>query len=73
MRISELDVETLTDEQMSKLLFSDIEDNYEAGDCTFVVGGSRTIQYRLPKAIELYYQGRSNKNFIFWWCEMEGT
>lgn len=61
MRISELDVETLTDEQMSKLLFSDIEDNYEAGDCTFVVGSSKAIQYRLPKAVELYHQGRSNK------------
>lgn len=61
MYISELDVEKLTDNQMSKLLFSGIEDDGEKGDCIFVVGSSMAIQYRLPKAIELYNQGRAGK------------
>ncbi|HLS60428.1 MAG TPA: YdcF family protein [Virgibacillus sp.] len=61
MFISELDVEKLTDNQMSNLLFSDIEDDNEEGDCIFVVGSSKAIQYRLPKAVELYNQGRSDK------------
>ena len=38
---SELDVEKLTDHQMSNLLFSDIED--ENGDCIYVVGSSKAI------------------------------
>src|SRR5690625_3814039 len=59
MFISELDVEKLTDNQMSNLLFSDIEDDNEEGDCIFVVGSSKAIQYRLPKSVELYNQGRS--------------
>jgi len=61
MFISELDIEKLTDNQMSNLLFSDIEDDNKEGDCIFVVGSSKAIEYRLPKAVELYNQGRSGK------------
>lgn len=61
MYISKLDIEKLTDNQMTKLLFSDIEDDNEGGDCIFVVGSSKAIQYRLPKAVELYKEGRASK------------
>ncbi|OZM58481.1 hypothetical protein CIB95_02625 [Lottiidibacillus patelloidae] len=61
MYISNLDANKLTDTQMTKLLFSDIEDDNENGDCILVVGSSKAIQYRLPKAVELYKQGRANK------------
>jgi vancomycin permeability regulator SanA len=61
MYISNLDATKLTDIQRTKLLFSDIEDDNENGDCIFVVGSSKAIQYRLPKAVELYKQGRANK------------
>lgn len=61
MYISDLEVEKLSDTQMTKLLFSDIEDDNENGDCIFVVGSSKAIQYRLPKAVELYKQGRASK------------
>lgn len=61
MYISDLEVERLSDTQMTKLLFSDIEDDNENGDCIFVVGSSKAIQYRLPKAVELYKQGRASK------------
>ena len=61
MFISELEAEKLTDNQMAKLLFSDMEDDNEKGDCIFVAGSSKAVQYRLPKAIELYRQGRAGK------------
>lgn len=61
MLISELDAEKLTDVQMSKLLFSGIEDDQKNGDCIFVAGSSKAIQYRLPKAVDLYRAGRANK------------
>ncbi|MCP3742029.1 YdcF family protein [Rossellomorea sp. BNER] len=61
MYISKLDVEKLTNNQMTKLLFSGIEDDNEKGDCIFVAGSSKAIQYRLPKAVELYNQGRASK------------
>ncbi len=59
MNISKLDSENLTDSQMTNLLFSGIEDDQQSGDCIFVVGSSMAVQYRLPKAIELYKQGRA--------------
>ncbi|MGM0866620.1 MAG: hypothetical protein ACQEWF_18255 [Bacillota bacterium] len=61
MYISKLDFEKLTYNQMTNLLFSDIEDHKENGDCIFVVGSSKAIQYRLPKAVELYKKGRASK------------
>src|SRR5690625_425907 len=61
MLISDLTIDQLTDQQMTNLLFSEIEDDDKEGDCIFVAGSSRAIQYRLPKAVELYKQGRSSK------------
>ncbi|MCT2536343.1 YdcF family protein [Aquibacillus koreensis] len=61
MYISNLDVDALTKTHMTNLLFSDLEDDGMTGDCIFVVGSSMAIQYRLPKAVELYQQGRANK------------
>ncbi|MFI8575412.1 YdcF family protein [Rossellomorea aquimaris] len=61
MFISELEIEKLTNSQMTNLLFKDMEDNHENGDCIFCVGSSTAIQYRLPKAVELYHQGRAGK------------
>ncbi|WP_064094223.1 YdcF family protein [Rossellomorea aquimaris] len=61
MYISKLDVENLSNDQMTKLLFSGVEDDNENGDCIFVVGSSKAIQYRLPKAVELYKEGRAGK------------
>lgn len=60
MYISKLDGENLTDNEMTNLLFTGIEDDNECGDCIVVVGSSTAVQYRLPKAIELYNQGRAD-------------
>ncbi|MBW3112300.1 YdcF family protein [Bacillus sp. MCCB 382] len=61
MYISTMSMERLTHEQMGHLLFSNIEDDHKSGDCIFVVGSSKALQYRLPKAVELYKQGRAGK------------
>lgn len=61
MNISQLDSEKLTDSQMTNLLFNGIEDDNKLGDCIFVVGSSMAVQNRLPKAVELYMQGRASK------------
>lgn len=46
---------------MTKLLFHHLEDDHESGDVIFVPGSSKAVEYRLPKAIELYKNGRANK------------
>jgi uncharacterized SAM-binding protein YcdF (DUF218 family) len=61
MYISKLDGEKLTDHQMTNLLFEGIEDDNKPGDCIFVVGSSTAVRYRLPKAVELYKEGRAGK------------
>ena len=61
MNISKFDSENLTDSQMTNLLFTGIEDDHKSGDCIFVVGSSMAVQSRLPKAVELYKQGRASK------------
>ncbi|MBS4204153.1 YdcF family protein [Lederbergia citrea] len=61
MNISELKPEDLTDELMTRLLYNDINDDLNKGDCIFVFGSSKAVQYRLPKAIQLYNEGRANK------------
>jgi cephalosporin hydroxylase len=61
MKISELDPNNLTDEQMTTLLYRHIHDDFRRGDCIFVFGSSKALEYRLPKAVTLYQEGRANK------------
>lgn len=61
MYISKINHEHLTDDQMSQLLFSAIQDDQMKGDCIFVAGSSKAVKYRLPIAVELYKQGRAGK------------
>lgn len=61
MKISEFPATQLTEEQMTDLLFKNIHDDHKKGDCIFVFGSSQAVRHRLPKALELYKQGRSDK------------
>lgn len=61
MYITQLNFEELTREQITKLIFSDTEDDGHNGDCILVVGSKTAVRYRLPAAIELYKQGRAKK------------
>lgn len=61
IRISELDPDRLTRQQMTTLLFEGIADDGSHGDCIFVFGSNKSLRYRLPAAVELYRQGRAPK------------
>lgn len=61
MYLSKLDAVTLTDRQLTNLLFRGIGDDGEQGDCIFVAGSNKAVRYRLPKAVQLYNEGRAGK------------
>jgi uncharacterized SAM-binding protein YcdF (DUF218 family) len=61
IKISQLNPDKLSDLQMTELLYKNLEDNNETGDVIFVPGSNKALDYRLPKAIELYNQGRAKK------------
>lgn len=61
MKISQLKSEDLTDDMMTKLLYDSINDDLQKGSCIFVFGSSKAVEYRLPKAVQLYNEGRANK------------
>ncbi|KRG12604.1 hypothetical protein ACA30_18510 [Virgibacillus soli] len=73
MNISQLEFNKLSYTQMTNLLFTDIKDNNEFGDCIMVVGSRSAVRYRLPKAIELYRQGRSSKILFSGGAKFEGS
>ncbi|CAG9608159.1 hypothetical protein [Pseudoneobacillus rhizosphaerae] len=54
IKISQLNPDKLSDLQMTELLYKNLEDNNETGDVIFVPGSNKAVDYRLPKAIELY-------------------
>lgn len=60
MKISELNPNILSDEQIEKLLFGEFQDDQQLGDCIVVLGSSKAIVYRLPVAIQLSKAGRAD-------------
>lgn len=58
MKLSEIDVNKLSREQITKILFANEQDNKKQGDCIFVYGG-RGIE-RVNKAVELYRNKRAD-------------
>jgi uncharacterized SAM-binding protein YcdF (DUF218 family) len=73
MKISQLIPEKLTDTQMTDLLYKNIQDDYQKGDCIFVPGSSKAVENRLPKAIQLYKEGRAKKILFSGGVIWEGT
>ncbi|WP_062109282.1 YdcF family protein [Bacillus niameyensis] len=61
MEISELNPDQLSDKEIHKLLYTNMDDDVEKGDCIFVFGSRIASKYRLPKALQLYREGRANK------------
>ncbi|WP_019507561.1 YdcF family protein [Pleurocapsa sp. PCC 7319] len=57
MKLSEIDVNELSKEQITKILFGNEQDNNKQGDCIFVYGG-KGIE-RVHKAVDLYNQERA--------------
>ena len=58
MKLSQINVDELSKEQITKILFGNERDNGKQGDCIFVYGG-RGIE-RVHKSVELYKQKRAN-------------
>ncbi len=61
MRLSELNVDNLSDNEIGNIVFSDIEENILKTDFAIVFGSYQLQEYRIKKAIELYKQGRFTK------------
>lgn len=61
MYISELNGNSLTDEIIDRVLYKGLEDSGEKADCIIVPGSIKASQYRVPKAVEVYKEGRASK------------
>ncbi|RKN73009.1 YdcF family protein [Paenibacillus ginsengarvi] len=59
MRISELDSESLSRDDVDMLLFHRMNDDGADGDCIFVFGSKRSMLYRFPQAVRLYREKRA--------------
>ncbi len=73
MKISHLQSDRLSDRQITALLFNNLADDDKSGDCIFVPGSSKAVEYRLPKAIQLYKAGRATKILFSGGVIWEGT
>lgn len=58
MKLSQIEVDKLSREQITKILFGNQKDDGSQGDCIFTYGG-RGIE-RVAKAVDLYRQKRAN-------------
>lgn len=73
IKISQLEPDKLSDLQMTELLYKNLDDDHKNGDLIFVPGSSKAVEYRLPKAIQLYNEGRANKTLFSGGFIWEGT
>lgn len=70
VKVSEIEYEDLTQDAVDKILFDGIdgidgiEESQICGDCILVLGSPSAYKYRLPKAVELYNNKRSNKIMV---------
>lgn len=72
-KISQLNPVELTDLQMTELLYKNLVDDHEIGDLIFVPGSNKAVEYRLPKAVQLYNEGRAKKILFSGGVMWEGT
>lgn len=61
MRLTEIDKESLTDEEIEKIVYSDITDTGESTTYGIVFGNSMLIKERVNKAVDAYQQKRITK------------
>lgn len=58
MKLSQIDISTLSKEQITRILFGNEQKDLKQGNCIFVYGG-RGIE-RVRKAVQLYKNGQAN-------------
>ena len=61
IRLSQINSEYLTDEQIDKIVYSDIEDNQLSSIYALVFGNSKLINERVNTAVDAYKKGRIKK------------
>ncbi len=61
MKLSQIQDEILSDEDIQNIVYSDIEDNGLSSKYGLVFGNSMLIKERVSKAVELYQQKRVQK------------
>lgn len=61
MLISQIKEKQLTDELIDRLLYQGVEDTGESADCILVLGSTKASNYRVPKAVQAYKDGRAGK------------
>lgn len=76
MKVSEIKYENLTNDVIDKMLFEGILDDGIDGDYIIVFGSRKAIQYRVPKAVEIYKNNRAKKipiplDIIGFWLSRE--
>ncbi|MFR2534147.1 MAG: YdcF family protein [Clostridia bacterium] len=61
MKLSQIPIEHMTDEQIDKIVYEGIENNNQEALCGVVFGNYRFQDLRVQKAVELYKAGRIKK------------
>lgn len=61
MYLSQLENQTITRELADKIVYATPEYNGESAPCAIVLGSTKGHIYRLPKAVELYHEGKVQK------------
>lgn len=61
MQVSEITEEILSNSIIDRLLYKGLQDTGENVDCIIVLGSTSAVKYRVPKALEMYCAGRSDR------------
>jgi len=61
MKLSEVEKTNLTDEEIQKIVYSDIQDSFKNTEYAIVFGNSMLIEERVNTAVEAYTTGRISK------------
>lgn len=73
MLISDFDPKNVSRAQINQLLFENIGDDGQSGDCILVFGSLTAAKYRIPKAVELYQAQRAKKLLLSGGTILKGT
>ena len=61
IRLSQINDENLTDEQIDSIVYSNIEDDELSSEYAFVFGNSMLINERVNTSVDAYKKGRVKK------------
>lgn len=64
MKISEIDVNQITDEIVDKIIYSGLEYKNQHLDVVIILGSSKAALYRVPYAVRQYKEGRIDKIIV---------